>query len=50
MCNYKQEIIMTLKESKNSDSNSKIEDDLFLQNMKQIMDENPKMYSKLAKL
>jgi len=40
---------MTLKKSKNLDS-SQIKDDLFLQSMKQIMDENPRLYSKLAKL
>lgn len=42
---------LKLKESKNLDSdNNQIKDDLFLQNLKQIMDENPRLYSKLAKL
>ena len=27
-----------------------VNDDLFLQNVKQIMDENPRLYDKLAKL
>ncbi|MDH2906992.1 MAG: hypothetical protein PXX83_02720 [Candidatus Nitrosotalea sp.] len=42
---------MTLKpkESKNLDP-SQIKDDLFLQSVKQIMDENPRLYSKLVKL
>ncbi|NHH98748.1 hypothetical protein DYY66_0612 [Candidatus Nitrosotalea sp. FS] len=40
-----------VKGSMNSRSNKiEISNDLFLQNMKQIMDENPRLFSKLAKL
>ena len=38
-----------VKESMKSDK-IEISNDLFLQNMKQIMDENPRLFSKLAKL
>lgn len=42
---------LKLKDSKNLDSDTgQIKDDLFLQNLKQIMNENPRLYSKLAKL
>ena len=40
-----------VKESMNSHSDKiEISNDLFLQNMKQIMGENPRLFSKLAKL
>lgn len=40
-----------VKGSTNSPSDKiEISNDLFLQSMKQIMDENPRLFSKLAKL
>jgi hypothetical protein len=41
---------LKIKESKNLDSDDHKDDDSFMQSMKQIMDENPRLYSKLAKL
>lgn len=40
---------LKMNESKNLDSCNDHKDD-FIQNLKQIMDENPNLYSKLAEL
>lgn len=42
---------LKIKESKNlNPSDDHKDDDSFMQSIKQIMDENPRLYSKLAKL